>query len=150
MTIIVVAGSNPVISPNAPIHSDLIKLGCIPRKSLILKFPGTNIIPNEFLHHFMRGYTDGDGSLYITNNNFHISLLGTKEFLTDFIKKTNLPERTLYKNNKNNKSNCYFFMYSGKNAEQLADFLYKNATIFLTRKHKKLQQWTKGQNYKQK
>ena len=36
----------------------LIKLGCVPRKSLIITLPS---IPKNLMHHFIRGYFDGDG-----------------------------------------------------------------------------------------
>lgn len=39
---------------------DLINLGCVPNKSLILKFPN-NLIKDELIPHFIRGYFDGDG-----------------------------------------------------------------------------------------
>ncbi len=44
------------------IFKSLEKLGLTPKKSLTLKFPA---IPNEFLPHFIRGYFDGDGCVYI-------------------------------------------------------------------------------------
>lgn len=44
---------------------DLCKHGCVPNKSLILTFPRT--IPDNLIHHFIRGYFDGDGSVFILN-----------------------------------------------------------------------------------
>lgn len=46
---------------NKKLHNDLIKHGCLPNKSLILKFPTT--VPYDLTRHFIRGYFDGDGSL---------------------------------------------------------------------------------------
>lgn len=43
--------------------NDLIKLGCVPRKSLILKFPTEEQVPKELQRHFIRGYFDGDGCI---------------------------------------------------------------------------------------
>lgn len=40
---------------------DLINLGCVPNKSLILKFPTFEQVPLTFIRHFIRGYFDGDG-----------------------------------------------------------------------------------------
>ena len=119
------------------IYNDLIKLGCIPRKSLILKFPKNTQVPKDLIHHFIRGYVDGDGSIYITNNNINVSVLGTKEFLNILIRTLGLPKRNLYKNNKNNNSNCYFFQYSGKNAILFINKIYKDATVYLERKYEK-------------
>lgn len=42
---------------------DLIKLGLTPRKSLTIKFPKS--IPGDCLNHFVRGYFDGDGCVYL-------------------------------------------------------------------------------------
>lgn len=38
---------------------DLINLGCVPNKSLILKFPTFDIVPEKYMSHFIRGYFDG-------------------------------------------------------------------------------------------
>src|SRR3989344_8046642 len=40
------------------IYFDLLKLGLVPNKSLVLKVP---VIPKKFIKHFVRGYFDGDG-----------------------------------------------------------------------------------------
>lgn len=42
---------------------DLKKLGCVENKSLILTFPTEEQVPKKYLHHFIRGYFDGDGSI---------------------------------------------------------------------------------------
>src|SRR5574343_431199 len=119
------------------VYQDLYNLGIKPNKSLILTFPTYYQIPKKLMNHFIRGYIDGDGCIYISNSNIHVSVLGTKEFLISLIEEINLPIRNLYKNNKNNNSNCYFFQYSGKNALSLIDYLYKDATIYLERKYTK-------------
>lgn len=41
--------------------NDLCTLGCVPNKSLILKFPK---IKEDFVPDFIRGYFDGDGSVW--------------------------------------------------------------------------------------
>lgn len=58
---------------------DLINLGCIPNKSLILLPPK---LENEFISHFIRGYFDGDGSIGKYKGRLKFTLLGTKEVLT--------------------------------------------------------------------
>lgn len=42
---------------------DLAKLGVVDNKSLILKFPTKEMVPMEFMPHFLRGVFDGDGSI---------------------------------------------------------------------------------------
>lgn len=119
------------------IYQDLNNLGIVPRKSLVLKYPSYSQVPKHLMRHFMRGYVDGDGSIYITHNNINISVLGTKEFLYSFIEETGLPKRKLYESKKGRNVNCFFFQYSGANAKLLIDYLYKDATIFLERKYNK-------------
>jgi len=45
------------------LFGDLQNLGGIRRKSLIMKFPN---VPDQYLADFIRGYFDGDGSVYFT------------------------------------------------------------------------------------
>ena len=44
------------------LSSALSKLGGTPRKSLTLEFP--KFIPKHLMSHFIRGYFDGDGSVW--------------------------------------------------------------------------------------
>jgi hypothetical protein len=63
---------------------DLISWGCVPRKSLILKYP--NKLEDKYFGDFLRGYFDGDGCVSYTfgrGQSFPILLMdGTLEFLT--------------------------------------------------------------------
>eukprot|EP01084_Bolivina_argentea_P016220 30367_1 len=60
---------------------DLIRLGCIPRKSLTLNWPKN--IPDEYVHHFVRGYFDGDGCIHFHKNrkSLDVSFLGASKFI---------------------------------------------------------------------
>lgn len=120
---------------------DLIRLGCVQKKSLILTFPESTIIPECLLNHFMRGYFDGDGCIYVNekqNSSSTWSLLGTKEFVTTY-------ENILLQHCKNQDknmlsqkgANTYQISYSGARVADIYNFLYKNATIYLERKKKK-------------
>ncbi|MDO8610079.1 MAG: LAGLIDADG family homing endonuclease [bacterium] len=46
------------------IIKDLVKLGCFQRKTFKLKFPTPQQVPHKFIVHFIRGFFDGDGSVY--------------------------------------------------------------------------------------
>lgn len=60
------------------IKEKLINYGCIPNKSLILKYPD---IEKSLNKHFIRGYFDGDGSISKSkNNNYHVSIISTNDF----------------------------------------------------------------------
>lgn len=118
--------------------NDLIKLGCTPKKSLTLSFPTTEQLPKEFIRHFIRGYVDGDGSfgLYKTKNTYNciFSLLGTKSFLEDLLKVSNIPFIKFYQDSRHSiitKS----ISYSGNFCYQILEYLYNDSSIFLDRKY---------------
>lgn len=57
----------------------LSELGCVPNKSLVLKFP--DYLSDEMLPHFIRGYFDGDGCIVnAKSGNHNINLTSTKDF----------------------------------------------------------------------
>lgn len=123
-------------------REQLIAKGCVPKKSLILKFPDKSIFTNsDLVRHFIRGYFDGDGSVFISMEKhwrcgtitpvIHYRFAGTKEFLEAVRDEINLGGRiTLTK-----KDHLYELAY--KRRKKLFDFykyLYKGATIWLPRK----------------
>jgi len=127
------------------IVNDLIKLGCIPNKSLVLKFPSFEQVPKYLISHFMRGYFDGDGCIYASERNRHLqtfSVLGTPEFLDEYEKillegicRDNSNKRTS-RNEWNIKTEQ--INYSGRlQINKIFQFLYKDATVFLERKYNK-------------
>jgi len=114
---------------------DLAKLGCVPKKSLILKFPEN--LPSHLVRHFSRGYFDGDGSL----GNYHSAafmLIGTNDFLLKFIEYNNFPEKKKDLPGDKRYQNPFtkYLQYSGKNAANVIKYLYKDSTVFLDRKYK--------------
>ena len=118
----------------------LIKLGCTHKKSLTLKFPIEEQVPNELLRHFIRGYFDGDGCLSIKEYAFKkspkVTILGTIEFLTSLRNYLNLGEIPI-KKCKNNDSNNYYMMFNVEDARKFLHYIYDNANIFLQRKYDK-------------
>ena len=122
--------------------NDLIKHGIIPRKTHFADLPTT--IPNELIHHFIRGVFDGDGCPFINynkKNNFkHLlfSLVGNNLLIEKIqnilIEKCNL-NRTKIRRASNSKDNIVTFSYGGTpQVHRISDYLYKDATIFLKRK----------------
>jgi len=121
---------------------NLIKLGCVPRKSLIIKFPSQKIISDDLLCHFLRGYFDGDGwithSVIKNQQRKHYKLgicSGSRKFILgmrDKISSILGINASLTK-----RKNLTIINYAGNwNFMAIADWLYKDATIFLERKHK--------------
>lgn len=125
---------------NKYFHQRLCNLGCVPKKSLILKFPDKNIFKKQHLvYDFIRGYIDGDGSIsYRSTGSLVLQIIGTKEFLEEII--SIFPEvfnEVLYKD-KRNENNTYFITCCSTKANYILEILYKNATIYLDRKYNRL------------
>jgi len=124
---------------------DLIKLGCVPRKSLILRFPTQEQVPDKILSHFIRGYFDGDGSIYFRSKNLQaksVSFVSTKEFL--MVLKTVLFQESIdssdflvrYKNKPDSAGEIRFG--DKKGVKRFSEFIYKDCeNLFLKRKKEK-------------
>ncbi len=126
------------------IYNDLVDLGFIPKKSLILKFPD---VPTKFLSHFTRGYFDGDGhcsygkyikkdrpgqSMFMLSG-FTSGSLDFLEKLRDILNKyAKIRGGTFYFWNR-----AYRLSFSCINSQKLFNFLYKNIdkSIYLPRKY---------------
>lgn len=117
---------------------DLNKWGCTPRKSLTLKFP--DFIDEKLMHHFMRGYFDGDGCLCATHTDktplLHFGIVGAKDFVIpyeDYL----IEHGILYRHTKIQKAGKAIQTQHGGNlqARKLYDYFYSDANIFLDRKY---------------
>lgn len=110
----------------------------VPRKSLTYIFP-ERLISHPLVHHFMRGYFDGDGSFYFEKDSKTIclDLLGTELFLNSF---KNILDNYCQLNSKvvvrkMSKSKIYRLRYAGNGLiSKISSFLYKDANLFLDRK----------------
>lgn len=119
---------------NEKIKNDLMKYGCIPNKSLILKFPKS--IKEEFIPAFIRGYFDGDGCLCYTEKTLEVSVISTYEFLDTICDIVNIDKNRIYDLNKNKKTGR-IVLSSKKDIENFLDYIYKDAHIYLDRKYEK-------------
>ena len=122
------------------VHDDLIRLGCVEKKSLILLFPSESIVSDSLIRHFVRGYFDGDGSISAYHNvrgdiRKTVSLLGTKEFLTDLLCKLSFSNTSIIKKCKNNDSNNYYFQLGKNDSKRFLDYIYSDASVYLDRKY---------------
>ena len=119
---------------NDKIKNDLIKYGCIPNKSLTLKFP-TNI-PNDLLQPFIRGYFDGDGSLCYTEKTLEVQVISTYEFLEVVCDIIGLNKKRIYDLNKNKRTGR-IVLGAKKDIEKFLNYIYEDAHIYLDRKYEK-------------
>jgi hypothetical protein len=124
------------------VSDQLINLGCIPNKSLVLQFPE---IREDLLHHFIRGYFDGDGSLYLkTKSNGHIDYMwqvtSTNKFcikLREYLAKRQIHATIKLACANSNLVTSTLSVGGNRQVLRLLQFLYQNADIFLKRKYDK-------------
>ena len=131
---------------------DLIKLGCTPTKSLILEFPNNDILPNEYLRDFVRGYFDGDGGVSYTEglyynkdrkkeykqHSYSCYFCGNKQFLTELklvLENNNIKVSDLREDQRSNAVNIY--IYGKENIERFKEFIYTDNCVNLSRKYDK-------------
>lgn len=113
----------------------LKKWGIVENKTFITQMPD---IKEEFIPAFIRGYSDGDGSITIDKNNrISWNFCGTKELLTSFqdFFGTNYKLSQRFPERHNN--NWQLGISGWKNVPCCLDIAYKDATIYLKRKYNK-------------
>lgn len=114
------------------LFEDLVKNGCVPKKSLVIKFPS---IEKKLERHFIRGYFDGDGSVTVCKNiksaNWKILKTsfcsGSKEFLQELVERLPSKNKSVYSGKRiyeiklslNDSLNLYHYMYENS-GEKLA------------------------------
>lgn len=111
--------------------------GCVPNKSLILTWPGDDIVPRHLIRHFARGYFDGDGHLSDPNGKSRVyaSVLGTREFLEGMSESVGIPGYWSQRHPERENNNWTWSIGKKCDISKLADWLYADATIFLRRKY---------------
>ena len=129
---------------------DLTKHGCHANKTYDLMYPNESIFADKSLiRHFIRGYFDGDGSVFTSaekhwrngtiTNILHYRFCGTEDMMKGIQIELNLGGRL----EKSKQSKClYELMYKRK--KKLIPFylyLYKDATIYLDRKKEKFDKY---------
>lgn len=114
--------------------NDLIRLGCVPKKSLTLKFPQD--IDEKFYKDFIRGYFDGDGCTCFTDKTSMVSLIGTYDFLIKVCEIVNIDKERIYLLDKDSQ-NYRIVLSSLNDMLKFLDFIYDNANIYLERKYEK-------------
>lgn len=134
------------------ISKRLSELGCHQKKSLTLKFPKIEDVPDNLLKHFIRGYFDGDGSFYTINTvkktstkspcwSPCVNITSTNDFI---IKVKEIVDNNLDINShihltvkKESVQTRYFNIYGRTQVYKFMEWLYRDATIYLQRKYYK-------------
>lgn len=120
------------------IVTNLALYNIVPRKTFKFQFP--NELDNELYNHFIRGYFDGDGCVYISKTKqIEYTVTSNEHFLEQLqdilIRQCNL-NKTIFKKYK--RTDIKTMVYCGnKQSKRIYDYMYKNATIYFPRKKEK-------------
>jgi len=123
---------------NKKIIKDLKKLSITPRKTLTIEYPNLLQLPYKLNRHFIRGFFDGDGCLYIRKDGLKVwSIYSASENFKNQLSKK-IKEETgivikIYKQNKG----WNMVINRKDDIEKIGKYIYKDATIFLERKKEK-------------
>lgn len=125
------------------LSESLSRLGCFQNKSLTLKFPTKQQVPDHLLSHFIRGYMDGDGCICprIRNEKYfccEFTFLSSEQFarkLQDILN-TKFGANFHFSFHRNGISGR-IGSSNPKDIARCLDWIYKDATVFLPRKHAK-------------
>ena len=116
---------------------DLSRHGCTQKKSFSIQYPYW--IRSDLERHFIRGFMDGDGTVYISSNgSIHTGITSHLDFVNQF--EDRMIELGLYnRRTKLSKTGKAFSSIHGGNKQhqKMFHYLYDNATVYLERKYKK-------------
>lgn len=150
------------------IYNDLVKYGVTENKSLTLIF-NEKIVPENLLHHFIRGLFDGDGCIWNGKrkkmvvkdastesgyrerivHNVKFTYTGNSQFVDSLqnslceklgLKKTKLNYAITSKKRRELKRICTMEYCGRKNIKRFYDYIYRDATIYGERKKKKFEE----------
>lgn len=133
---------------NTTICNDLMDLGIHPKKTHTLQ---PLIITDDYFADFVRGFFDGDGTVYLYKVN------GTWQIKTGFVcvslpfindlniklcKALDIPLKKLHEDKPKNGVIKYSIDLYVDDSKKFFDFIYKDdSSLFLTRKKKKFEKW---------
>ena len=130
---------------------DLFNNGCMNNKTFKLKFP--EWLREDLIRHFIRGYFDGDGCIYLNNKALDgyfrskCNFLGNMGFITKIKEKLEniigkIPAIV-------KRHNIYSLDVNARNkVKELLNYLYDDSTIYLNRKYDKYKYFLKSkENY---
>ena len=123
------------------IFYNLIKCGCIPKKSHKIEMP-YSCVPDGLMRHFIRGYFDGDGSIGIYHHSQRKKLkyprakitCGSKNFVNQL--RDYLITKNIHCGIHESQNGIYDIFFTGKdNVISFAKYMYDDSNIYLDRKY---------------
>lgn len=131
------------------LSTSLKNKGCHRAKSFNITFP--NWLRHDLQRHFIRGYFDGDGCIYVHQNQLGIEIVSTNEMLNSIdnilrIKTAVNPHISHPKKYTGNTSRMDFG--GSRQVKRFCDWIYKDANIYLDRKYDLFQSYCDSHEFK--
>lgn len=134
---------------NKEIARTLIQHGCVPAKSMIMTFP---TLPEELVHHFIRGYFDGDGCVFLSQPTWRYKdsdeilvkssvVSGSKPFLERLVFELPCLNKRIL--GRAGHENNFVVNWNTSDTCIMYDYMYENATRYLPRKKAKFDEYFK-------
>lgn len=119
---------------------DLSKYGVVPNKTYLMSKIETDLVPDHLIKDLIRGYVDGDGSIYYSRERWHLSVTGhSYDFIQsvvnicfDILEEEPKGSITVY-------NGVHKYTFNSKRATKLIEALYGDANFFIERKYQKAQ-----------
>lgn len=116
------------------LEKDLAKYSIVPDKSH--RQDKIVVLPEPYMHHFIRGVFDGDGWVYKRKYSLTFGLCGTQTAMSQIANYLQTTLELPIVQVKQYGDKVPFFTHSAKTSTlKLFDYLYKDATIYLKRKY---------------
>lgn len=116
---------------NLKMVKDLMSIGCVNNKTFKIRMP---IIREELYRHFIRGYFDGDGCIYVVKNrpnSFKVTICSNIEFIQDIFNYLGYGIIRLIK------KISILEISKIENIKTFRDYMYNDSNIYLKRKKDK-------------
>lgn len=127
-------------------YNDLINIGIIPNKTYMSKVLPK--IKDEYIWHFIRGFFDGDGSIYSSNyksiTEYTVNFSNNINVLNEIkvlLKKYDISSSNVRHRYKNNDISCMLDIKGTFNLEKFYTLMYMNADFYLNRKHNRFEEF---------
>jgi hypothetical protein len=99
-----------------------------------------NNLPTICISHFLRGFFDGDGSIWFDGKTYRASFTGGEKMMKSIrivLSDLKIPSYISYRYSIKNKNSCNLVINGTFNVDKFGEFLYKNSFCCLERKYKK-------------
>lgn len=132
---------------NKRLYESLINLGVVQAKTFKITFPTLDQVPAHLIHHFIRGYFDGDGSISGRDHQIRVmavSLISNMAFaigLQDILVPLGFSRTKIHPiPSKVQKGKTVGVLHygGGRNVQRFYDYIYRDATVYLKRKHSRM------------